>query len=61
MEVLSGSTSTIYIDFKEAYDLIRTEVLYNILIEFGTHMKLSTLIKMRLNEICSKVHISKHV
>ena len=34
------------IDFKKAYDSVRMEVLYNILIEFGIHMKLIRLIKM---------------
>ena len=36
-------------DFKKAYDLVRREVLYNILIEFGIPMKLARLIKMCLN------------
>jgi hypothetical protein len=40
----------LFIDFKEAYDSLRREVLYNILIEFGVHMKLVRLIKMCLNE-----------
>jgi hypothetical protein len=31
----------IFIDFKEGYDLVRREVLYNIVIEFGVSMKLS--------------------
>jgi len=33
-------------DFKKAYDTVRREVLYNILIEFGIVMKLVRLIKM---------------
>jgi hypothetical protein len=33
------------IDFKEAYDSVRREALYNILIEFGIAMKLVRLIK----------------
>jgi hypothetical protein len=34
----------------EAYDSVRREVLYNILIEFGVPMKVVRLIKMSLNE-----------
>jgi hypothetical protein len=45
--------------FKKACDSIRREVLYNILIEFGIPMKLVRLIKMSLNETCSKVCIGK--
>jgi hypothetical protein len=39
-----------FVDFRTAYDSIRREVLYNILIEFGVPMKLVRLIKMHLNE-----------
>jgi sorting nexin-29 len=35
----------LFIDFKKAYNSVRTEVLYN-LIEFGIPMKLVKLIKM---------------
>jgi hypothetical protein len=44
----------LFIDFKKAYDSIRTEVLYNILIEFAVPMKLVRLIKICLNETYSK-------
>jgi hypothetical protein len=47
--------------FKKAYDSVRKEVLYNILIEFGVPMKLVRLIKMSLNETYSKVPIGKHL
>jgi hypothetical protein len=40
----------LFIDFKKAYDSVRREVLYNILIEFGIPMKSVRLIKMCLNE-----------
>jgi len=40
----------LFIDFKKAYDSVRREVLYNILIEFGIPMKLVRLIKMYPNE-----------
>jgi hypothetical protein len=39
----------LFIDFKKAYDSIRTEVLYDILIEFGIPIKLARLIKTCLN------------
>jgi hypothetical protein len=45
----------LFIDFKKAYDSVRREVLYNILIEFGIPMKLVRLIKMCLNETYNKV------
>jgi hypothetical protein len=49
----------LFIDVKKAYDSIKREVLYNILLEFGIPMKLIRLIKMCLNETYSKVHIGK--
>jgi hypothetical protein len=49
------------IDFKKAYDSVRREILYNILIEFGVPMKLVRLIKMCLNETYSKVSTGKHL
>jgi hypothetical protein len=48
-------------DFKKAYDSIRRELLYNILIKFGVPMKLVRLIKMCLNETHSKVRIGEHL
>jgi hypothetical protein len=50
----------IFIDLKKAYDSVRREVLYSILIEFGIPMELITLIKMSLNETCSKVRMCKY-
>jgi hypothetical protein len=49
----------LFIDFKKAYDLIKREVHYNILLEFGVPKKLVRPIKMCLNETCSKVCIGK--
>jgi hypothetical protein len=51
----------LFTDFKKAYDSMKGEVLYNILIEFGVPMKLVRLIKMCLNETYSKVRIGKHL
>jgi hypothetical protein len=50
----------LFIDLKNAYDLVRINILYNILLEPGVPVKLVRLIKMCLNEACSKVHIGKH-
>jgi hypothetical protein len=43
----------LFVDFKKAYDSVRREVLYNILIQFGVPMKLVSLIRMCLNETYS--------
>jgi hypothetical protein len=39
----------LFVDFKKAYDSVKWEILYNILIEFGMPMKPVRLIKIRLN------------
>jgi hypothetical protein len=49
----------LFIDFKKAYDSIKREVLYNILLEFCTPKKLVRLIKMCLNETYSKDRVGK--
>jgi hypothetical protein len=49
----------LFIDFKEAYDSVKREVFYNILLKFVVPKKLVRLIKMCLNETYSKVHIGK--
>jgi sorting nexin-29 len=51
----------LFIDFKKAYDSVKMEVSYNILIEFGIPMKLVRLIKMCLSETCSRVRVGKHL
>ena len=49
------------IDFEKAYDSVRREVLYNILIEFGIPRKLVRLIKMCLSETYSRVRVGKNL
>jgi len=51
----------LFIDFKKAYDSVRREVLYNILIEFGIPKKLVRLIKMCLTEMYSRVRVGKNL
>jgi hypothetical protein len=46
-------------DFKKAYDSVRREVLYNIVIEFGIPRILAGLTKMCLNETYSTVRVGK--
>jgi hypothetical protein len=49
------------IDFKEAYDLVRREVLYNILVEFCIPMKLVRLIKTCLTATYSRDRVGKNL
>jgi hypothetical protein len=49
----------LFTDFKKAYDSVKREVLYNILLEFGIPKKLVRLIKMCLNETYSEVRVGK--
>ena len=51
----------LFIDFKKAYDSVRREDLYNILIEFGVPKKLVRLIKMCLTETYSRVWVGKNL
>jgi hypothetical protein len=46
-------------DFKKGYVSVRTEVLYNLLIEYGMPRNIDGLIKMCLNETYSTVLIGK--
>jgi hypothetical protein len=57
----NGAMHELFVDFNKAYDSVRREVLYNILIEFGIPLKLVTLIKMCLNETYSRVRVCKHL
>jgi hypothetical protein len=45
----NGTVNQLFIDFKKAYDSVRREALYSILIEFEIPRKLVGLIKMCLS------------
>jgi len=51
----------LFIGCKKAYDSVRKEVVYNILIESGIPMKLVRLIKTCLNESYSRVRVGKNL
>jgi len=51
----------LFIDFKKAYDSVRREVLYKILIEFGIPRKLVRLVNMSLTETYSRVRVGENV
>ena len=52
----------LFIDFKKAYDLVRREVLHNILIEFGIPMEPAELKKKKcLNETYCRVRVGEHL
>jgi hypothetical protein len=51
------SVCQLFIDIKKAYDSVRREVLYNILIEFGIPRKLVGLIQMCLNETYRQISV----
>jgi hypothetical protein len=57
----NGTAHQLFIDFKKAYDSVRREALYNILIEFEIHRKLVGLIKMCLNETYIRVLIGENL
>jgi len=57
----SVAVHQLFIDVKNAYDSVKREVLYNILIEFSVLLKLVRLIKMCLNETYSRVQVGKHL
>jgi hypothetical protein len=58
--VCNVTVHQLFIKFKIAYDSVRREVLYNILIEFGIPRKIVGLIKMCLNKTYSTVRIDKY-
>jgi hypothetical protein len=50
----------LFIGFKNAYDSIRREALYDILTELSIPMKLVRKMRMRLNENYDSVRVDKH-
>ena len=56
----SEALHQLFVDSKKANDLVRREVLYNILTEFGIPTKLVRLIKMCLIESFSRVWVGRH-
>jgi hypothetical protein len=56
----NGTVHQLFTDCKNAYDSVKREVLYSILIEFGMPRKLVGLFKMCLNETYSTVRIGKY-
>jgi len=48
-------------DFKQAYNLVRKEILYNILFEFCIPVKMVMLIEMCVHEAYSRVRLGKHL
>ena len=57
----SVAVHQLFVDVKNAYDSVRREVLYNILIEFNVPMKLVRLIKICLNETYSRIWVGRHL
>jgi hypothetical protein len=55
----NGMVHQVFIDFKKAYDSVKREVLYNIVLEFYIPKKLARLIEMCLNETYSTVRVGK--
>jgi len=51
----------LFIDFKIAYDSVRRDVLYNILVEFGVPKELVRLTKMCLTETHSRFRVGKNL
>jgi hypothetical protein len=57
----NGTVHRLFIDFMKAYDSVRWEALYSVLIESGIPRKPVELIKMCLNETFITVHIGKNL
>jgi hypothetical protein len=51
----------LFIDFEEAYESVRREVLYDILTEFSASIKLLTSIKMCSNETYDEIRTDNNL
>jgi hypothetical protein len=51
----------LFINLKKAYGSTRKAPFYNVLVGFGTPMKLVRLIKMCLSETYTRVRVDKHL
>jgi len=57
----NDSVHQMFIDLNKAYDSVRREVLYNILMEFAVPKKLVSLTTLCLTEMYSRVRIGKNL
>ena len=57
----NGNTIRQCISYLQTSRKLRKEVFYDSLTEFGIPVKLVTLIKLCLNETCSRVWVAKHL
>jgi hypothetical protein len=55
------AVNKLFVDFKKAYGSVRREVVFNILIECGTPMKLARPIKMCMTESYCRVRVDKNL
>jgi len=55
------SVHQLFVDFKKAYDSVRREVLYNILIYSGIPMEVVMLTKTCLTEMYSRIRVGKNL
>ena len=57
----NGTVHQLFIGFKKAYDSIKREKLYNILIQFGIPKKLVQLVRMCLSDPISRVRVGNNM
>jgi hypothetical protein len=57
----NDSANQLFLEFKKAYDSLRREVLYNIIIEVGFPKKLVRLVKLCLSKTYRRVRVGKNI